>query len=76
MAEYRKILDRSRWLTEREVPLAYPLAQLGLARAAATAGDFAQSRQAYEEFFQLWKDADPDLPILIAAKQEYARLKS
>ena len=76
MNEYRKLLDRSRWLSEvtRDYRLAYPLAQLGLARAAAAAGDLATSRQAYREFFQLWKDADPDLPILIAAKQEYARL--
>jgi tetratricopeptide (TPR) repeat protein/tRNA A-37 threonylcarbamoyl transferase component Bud32 len=72
MNEYRKILDRGRWLLPRE----YPFAQLGLARAAAAAVDVAKSRQAYEEFFKLWKDADPDLPILIAAKQEYARLKS
>jgi hypothetical protein len=46
----------------------------GLARAAAVAGDLATSRQAYEDFLKLWKDADSDLPILIAAKQEYARL--
>jgi eukaryotic-like serine/threonine-protein kinase len=76
--EYRKILDRSRWLSERsrDYRLAYPLAQRGLARAAAASGDLATSREAYEEFFRLWKDADPDLPVLIAAKQEYARLKS
>ena len=45
---YRKILDRSRWFWQgpRDHLLAYPLAQLGLARAAATTGDFVQSRQA------------------------------
>ena len=63
-------------MTEPEVPAAYPLAHLGLARAAAVTGDLATGRKAYEDFFKLWKDADPDLPILIAAKQEYARLKS
>ena len=53
----------------------YPLAYLGLARAAALAGDTAKSRKAYEDFFALWKDADPDLPILIEAKKEYQKLR-
>ena len=48
--------------------------QLGLARAYALAGDLAQSRKAYEDFFALWKDADPDIPILQQAKAEYAKL--
>jgi hypothetical protein len=38
------------------------------------AGDAAKARAAYQEFFRLWKDADPDIPILIAAKAEYAKL--
>jgi eukaryotic-like serine/threonine-protein kinase len=42
-----------------------------LARAAALTGDVAESRQAYEDFFAVWKDADADLPILRAAKREY-----
>ncbi len=41
----------------------------------AQAGDAAQSRRAYENFLALWKDADPDIPILLDAKAEYARLK-
>jgi hypothetical protein len=49
----------------------YPLAHLGLARAAALTGDAAESRKAYEDFFAAWKDADADLPILRAAKREY-----
>jgi tetratricopeptide (TPR) repeat protein len=49
----------------------YPLAQLGAARAAALLGDRALSRQRYQEFFQSWKDAEPDLPALVAAKQEF-----
>jgi len=47
----------------------YPLAHLGLARAAAFTGDTAQSRKSYENFFALWKEADADLPILRAAKR-------
>jgi eukaryotic-like serine/threonine-protein kinase len=39
------------------------------------AGDRAKSRSYYQKFLTLWKDADPDIPILIAAKAEYATLK-
>ena len=71
-AEFQKILDH-----RGEGPLSalYPLAHLGLARAAALVGDIAKSRKAYEDFFALWKDADPDLPILIEAKKEYQELR-
>jgi cytochrome c-type biogenesis protein CcmH/NrfG len=48
---------------------------LGLARAYAMQGDSAKARAAYEDFFALWKDADPDVPVLVAAKAEYAKLK-
>jgi tetratricopeptide (TPR) repeat protein len=51
------------------------LARLGLARAYAMQGDTAKARAAYQDFLTLWKDADPDIPILIAAKSEYAKLK-
>jgi hypothetical protein len=51
------------------------LAHLGLARAYALSGDPAKARTAYQDFFALWKDADPDIPILKEAKTEYARLK-
>ena len=50
------------------------LAYLGLARAAALAGDIVRSRKAYQDFFALWKDADRDLPVLIQAQREYERL--
>jgi hypothetical protein len=50
-----------------------PLARLGLARAAALAGDITKSRRAYQDFLALWKDADPDMPILIQARAEYAQ---
>ena len=51
------------------------LSRLGLGRAYALQGDSAKSRAAYQDFFTLWKDADPDIPILIAAKAEYAKLQ-
>jgi cytochrome c-type biogenesis protein CcmH/NrfG len=51
------------------------LAHLGLARAYAMQGDAAKAKAAYQDFLTLWKDADPDIPVLIAAKSEYAKLK-
>ena len=38
-------------------------------------GDTGEARKAYQDFLTLWKDADPDIPILIAAKSEYSKLK-
>jgi len=52
-----------------------PLALLGVARATALAGDAAASRRAYQDFLALWKDADPDLPVLREAQAEYAKLR-
>jgi pentatricopeptide repeat protein len=52
----------------------YPLAHLGLARAYAMQGDMPASRTEYQTFLTEWKDADPDLPILLAAKAELAKL--
>ncbi len=51
------------------------LARLGLARACAMQGDTAKARTAYQDFLTLWKDADPDIPILKQAKAEYAKLR-
>ena len=71
-AEFQKFLDH------RGTTLNYPLgalAHLGLARAYAMQGDSAKARAAYNDFFTLWKDADPDIPILVAAKAEYDKLK-
>jgi serine/threonine protein kinase/tetratricopeptide (TPR) repeat protein len=51
------------------------LAHLGLGRAYALQGDFQKSRTAYQDFFALWKDADPEVPILKEAKAEYAKLR-
>jgi eukaryotic-like serine/threonine-protein kinase len=46
-----------------------------VARAAALTGDTVKSRKAYQDFFALWKDADPDIPIIQKARQEYDKLK-
>jgi hypothetical protein len=51
------------------------LARLGLGRAYALQGDTAKARAAYQDFLTLWKDADPDIPILKEAKAEYAKLQ-
>jgi tetratricopeptide (TPR) repeat protein len=70
--EFQKFLDH------RGITLNFPLgalAHLGLARAYALQGDTAKARTAYQDFLKLWKDADPDIPILIAAKAEYAKLQ-
>ncbi|HEY2820363.1 MAG TPA: protein kinase [Candidatus Acidoferrum sp.] len=69
--EFQKILDHA-GLVGNE-PLA-ALAHLGLGRAYALAGDSAKSKTAYQDFFALWKDADPDVPILKQVKAEYAKL--
>jgi serine/threonine protein kinase/Tfp pilus assembly protein PilF len=71
-AEFQKILDHRGW--QPTSPL-YSLAHLGLARAAVLQGDTPKARRAYQDFFALWKDADPDTPILIQAKKEYEKLK-
>jgi tetratricopeptide (TPR) repeat protein len=47
----------------------------GAARAAELSGDTAKARRAYQNFLALWKDADPDIPILQQAKAEYAKLQ-
>ncbi|MFZ0540191.1 MAG: hypothetical protein WA735_15560 [Candidatus Acidiferrales bacterium] len=51
------------------------LAHLGLVRAYALSGDTANAQAAYQDFLALWKDADPDIPILKEAKAEYAKLQ-
>jgi eukaryotic-like serine/threonine-protein kinase len=71
-AEFQKILDH-RGIVQNS-PLG-ALAEVGLARALASAGDKAAARTAYQDFLTLWKDADPDIPILQQAKAEYAQLK-
>jgi eukaryotic-like serine/threonine-protein kinase len=71
-AEFRKILDHRGLLWNCGTGA---LAHLGLGRAYVLQGDRVKAKSAYQDFFSLWKDADPDVPILIAAKAEYAKLK-
>ncbi len=69
--EFQKFLDH------RGITLNFPLgalAHLQIARAYALTGDSAKANSAYNDFFALWKDPDPDIPILIAAKSEAAKL--
>jgi ATP/maltotriose-dependent transcriptional regulator MalT len=71
-AEFQKLIDY------RTIVANYPLAslaRLGLARSYVLQGDTAKSRAAYQDFLALWKDADPDIPILKQAKAEYAKLQ-
>ena len=71
-AEFQKFIDH------RGLVMNFPwgaLARLGLARAYAMQGDTAKAKAAYQDFLTLWKDADPDIPIFIAAKAEYAKLQ-
>src|ERR1700751_4243042 len=71
-AEFQKILDHRGLLWEWATGA---LAHLGLARAYAMQGDTAKARAAYQDFLALWEHADADIPVLIAAKAEYAKLK-
>jgi serine/threonine protein kinase/tetratricopeptide (TPR) repeat protein len=70
--EFQRILDHRS--LGAVYPL-YPLSYVGLARACAFTGDTAKARGAYQDFLSLWKDADPDIPILKQAKAEYAKLQ-
>jgi tetratricopeptide (TPR) repeat protein/predicted Ser/Thr protein kinase len=71
-AEFQKIINH------RGIVLNSPigaLAHLQIARAYAMQGDTAKAKAAYQDFLTLWKDADPDIPILTQAKAEYAKLQ-
>ena len=71
-AEFQKFIDH------RGVVVNFPwgaLARLGLARAYALQGNTAKARGAYQDFLTLWKDADPDIPVLKQAKAEFAKLQ-
>ena len=71
-AEFQKFSDH------RGIVVNYPLAslaRLGLARAYALSGDTTKSKSAYQDFLTLWRDADPDIPILKEAKAEYGKLQ-
>jgi eukaryotic-like serine/threonine-protein kinase len=71
-AEFQKFLDH------RGIVINFPLgalAHLQIGRAHAMSGETARAKSAYQDFFALWKDADPDIPILKEAKAEYAKLQ-
>jgi predicted Zn-dependent protease len=70
--EFRAVLDHRG--VDPMAP-AWELSQVGLARAYAMQGDTAKARAAYQDFFALWNEADPDIPILKEAKAEYAKLQ-
>ena len=70
--EFQKLLD------QRGVVVNCPLgalARLQLGRSYAMQDDAVRSRAVYQDFFRLWKDADPDIPILKQAKAEYTKLQ-
>jgi eukaryotic-like serine/threonine-protein kinase len=69
--EFQKLLDNRGQLALSPY---WNLAHLGLARAYALSGDTDKARAMYREFLALWKDADPEIPILKQAKAEYAKL--
>jgi eukaryotic-like serine/threonine-protein kinase len=71
-AEFQKILDHQGIVLNEPIGA---LAHLGLARAYVLQGNTAKMRAAYQDFFALWKDADPDIPILKQAKAEYSKLR-
>jgi eukaryotic-like serine/threonine-protein kinase len=71
-AEFQKVLDHPGIVVNFETGA---LAHLQLARAYALAGDTSKAKAAYHDFLTLWKDADPDIPIHIQAKAEYAKLR-
>ena len=71
-AEFQMILDHPSW-----DPLSwfYPLAHVGAARAAVLGHDIPKAKKEFAAFFALWKDADADTPILIAARKEHEAIK-
>lgn len=70
--EFQKLIDNPGLCWEY---ITGPLARLQLGRAQRLMGNDASARESYEEFLNIWKDADPDLPIYRQAKAEYAQLK-
>jgi predicted Zn-dependent protease len=72
VAEFQKILDRRGRVANGALGV---LAHLQLGRAYALQADMAKARTAYQDFLSLWKDADPDIPLLRDAAAEYSRLQ-
>jgi eukaryotic-like serine/threonine-protein kinase len=70
--EFQKIVSHRGIVLNAEIGA---LAHVGLARAYVIQGDTTKAKTAYQDFLALWKDADPDIPILKQAKAEYAKLQ-
>jgi tetratricopeptide (TPR) repeat protein len=73
-AEFQKIIEHP-WLAQTFPPGPGALPHLGLGRAYVLQNDREKARAAYQDFLKLWKDADPDIPVLQQAKTEYAKLR-
>jgi eukaryotic-like serine/threonine-protein kinase len=71
-AEFQKILDHRGLVLNQPIGA---LAHLGLGRAYVLQGNTPKAKAAYQDFLTLWKDADPDIPVLQQAKAEYSKLK-
>jgi serine/threonine protein kinase/tetratricopeptide (TPR) repeat protein len=71
-AEFQKLLDHRGIVTNF---VTGALVHLQIGRAYAVAGDTAKAKAAYQDFFSIWKEADPDIPILRQAETEYAKLR-
>ena len=71
-AEFEKILDHRGIVINEPIGA---LAHLQLGRAYAIVGNTSKAKAAYQDFLTLWKDADPDIPVLKQAKAEYAKLQ-
>jgi tetratricopeptide (TPR) repeat protein/predicted Ser/Thr protein kinase len=69
---FQRLLDMKNVITVDPV---MPLAKVGMARAYVMAGDKSRARVAYQDFLAVWKDADPDVPVLRAVKAEYGKLQ-
>jgi eukaryotic-like serine/threonine-protein kinase len=71
-AEFQKIVDHRGTVASDPIGV---LARLQLARAFALSGDIAKAKCAYQDFLTLWRDADPDIPVLKQSKAEFAKLQ-
>jgi serine/threonine protein kinase/tetratricopeptide (TPR) repeat protein len=71
IAEFQSVVDHR---GVEPMATTWAMAQLGLARAYVVQGDVTKGKPAYQSFLRLWSDADPDIPVLVRAKAEYAKL--
>jgi hypothetical protein len=72
VTEFQKVIDHPAVVGNDPIGA---LVHIGLARTYALQRDTARARAVYQDFLTLWKDADPDTPVLIAAQAEFAKLK-